>query len=270
MNRTQRQLIVLIAVFISTWLIFSYISENYFDNRDTKTIISIDSEEKLASAIHSIILSEYDTINLPLTNIALDSILMRLQKGIDSARYKYRFTVINSNQLNAFATLGGRIYIFKGLIEQSDNAEMLASVLAHEIGHIEHHDFEKRLVKNMAISTVVAVATGGNENLISELSKSLIGSSYDRQQEAYADNFALELLEKVNIDPSSLGVFFIKIKRLNNSNFDLEYFQSHPNTSSRIEDVVNYHTEDDFNEIKFDSLQWLNVINEVNKGTIIQ
>ncbi len=265
MSKANRQLIVLLAIFISAWLIFSYLSENYLDSKETKTIISVDNEEKLASAIHSIILSEYDTLNLPNTNIALDSILLRLQKGIDSARYNYSFTVINSNQLNAFATLGGRIYIFKGLIEQSDNAEMLASVLAHEIGHIEHHDFENRLIKNMAISTVIAVATGGNESLISELSKSLISSSYDRQQEAQADVFALNLLEKVNIDPASLGVFFIKINRINKSNIDLEYFQSHPNTDSRIQEVVDYHTDEDFYEIKFDSLQWINVVDEVKE-----
>jgi len=256
MSRTYRQLLVLVAIFISAWFAFSYISENYFADKETKTIISLESEEKLASAIHSIILSEFDTINSPAANIVLDSILLRLQKGIDSARYTYNFTIIDNEQLNAFATLGGRIYIFKGLIEHSDNAEMLASVLAHEIGHIEHHDFENRLAKNIAISTVIAVATGGNETLISELSKSVLGSSYDRQQEAHADKFAMQLLEKVNIDPSALGVFFIKIKRLDNSSLDLEYFQSHPNTDSRIEKVANYRVDDDFNEIKFDSLQW--------------
>jgi len=270
MSRTNRQLLVLVAIFISAWLAFSYISESYFTDNKTKTIISLENEEKLASAIHTLVLNEYDTLYSPAANIVLDSILNRLQKGIDSARYTYNFTIIDNHQVNAFATLGGRIYIFKGLIEQSDNTEMLASVLAHEIGHIEHHDFENRLAKNIAISTIISVATGGNETLISELSKSVLGSSYDRRQEAQADKFALQLLEKVNIDPSALGVFFIKINRLNNSSRDLEYFQSHPNTDSRIEEVANYRLNDDFNEIKFDSLQWNAVADWCRNDVILQ
>ena len=57
---------------------------------------------------------------------------------------RYRFYVVNAEQVNAFAIPGGHVYVNRGLVEHTDDMAELAGVLAHEIGHVvERHSVEQ-------------------------------------------------------------------------------------------------------------------------------
>ena len=69
-------------------------------------------------------------------NNYINQIGQRLAKTSNRPDIPYRFQVVDDDSINAFATMGGYVYVNKGLIEASDNEAELASVIGHEIGHI--------------------------------------------------------------------------------------------------------------------------------------
>ena len=59
-------------------------------------------------------------------------------------RLTYTFYVVNTREANAFAVPGGHVYVYRGLVERTQNASELAGVLGHEVAHVaERHSIEQ-------------------------------------------------------------------------------------------------------------------------------
>ena len=61
---------------------------------------------------------------------------------------------------NAFALPGGKVYLFNGLLAKADNADEIAGVLAHELGHLKHRDSMRRLIHNGGTSFLIGLLFG--------------------------------------------------------------------------------------------------------------
>src|SRR5690606_24136018 len=117
--------------------------------------------------------------------------------------------VVGRNEsVNAFALPGGNIVILSGLLEFSENPEEVAAVLAHEMAHVEKRHVVDRLLKEFGMQVVFGVLTGGDLVVLSEISRTVTSTFFDRRQEEEADEFALELLHRCNISPRALGTLF--------------------------------------------------------------
>lgn len=98
---------------------------------------------------------------------------------------------VSDPTVNALATFGGHIVVFKGLLERLESEDALAAVLAHEIGHIKNRDMLKGLIRAVSLS-LMAGAVGsagpstGLENAVGQIGL----MSYSRSQEAGADRLA--------------------------------------------------------------------------------
>src|SRR4030095_4424348 len=66
----------------------------------------------------------------------VDSVGQRLARNSQRPNIPWRFYVVDDKSINAFATLGGRVYVHTGLLAATQSEAQLASVLGHEIGHI--------------------------------------------------------------------------------------------------------------------------------------
>lgn len=257
-------MMIMVLIFLAGWGIFAFVSYLNRDAFDDGKILSSSKEEKTATAIHSLILNDFDTIYPVVTVEAIQQIFDRLEENIDSA-YNYQFYIVDSEMNNAFTTLNGNIYIMKGMIKFVDSPEILAAVIAHEMGHNQHHDFETRLSKNIGFAALEMIVTGGNSNLVSEVSKTLFSAKYDRYQEQAADNFAKELLIKSGIHPENLGILFLSLEREDDFDFPegTTIFMSHPHLKTRIEEAVNYELPEAF-EDKPLNIDWEKVKEEMN------
>ena len=105
----------------------------------------------------------------------------------------------DSDTVNAFATLGGNLVFFKGLIDQVESEDELAAVIGHEIAHIKLRHPIVALGKGITLATITAFATGASGSTAGEW---LIGSSvnlsllkFSRDQEAAADALAAKALQ---------------------------------------------------------------------------
>lgn len=249
-RRIIRDLVILLGVFGLIWLIFSL-----FTYPEDPILLSEEREQKLGEGYLDLILlnpmfGEFDN---PYVDSTVDVIGERLIGGLEDSQYTYNFLVFESEMINAFTVPGGNILISTGLISFCDTPEELASVMAHEMGHVEKRHVISRLVKEMSIEII----TSGDPFVMGEIAGQLTSTSFDRKQEEAADLFAAQLLEQSSIEPRTLATFFRKLEEENDHAL-MEHFEiisTHPNLSSRIRETLSYSPGEEF-EAAAITLDW--------------
>jgi predicted Zn-dependent protease len=223
---------------------------------DLNTALSIENEEKLGDLFKDLIAQQYRTSQGNAADTALQIVTGRLIQALDSTQYTYHFTIIKSEEINAFTIPGGNIYVFSGLVKFCKTPEELAAVLSHEIGHAENRHVVQKLAKELSMAAVVAILSGGDPSLVAKILQEIIGNSFGREQEEEADDFAIDLMEKASVDPISLAVFF---KRLNDQdlsyNKNLELIMTHPHNDKRIDKARRHKKKMGFESKPF-ALDW--------------
>jgi len=259
-SSTLRDLIILLAIgaalFVGGYFIVKQIGKS---DLDMSYEVSYEQEEKLGDLMKDLIWDEFKAVKDNAADSALRQITDRLVKALDSTHYRYEFTIIKNDQINAFTIPGGNIYVFSELMKVAETPEEVAAVLAHEIGHAENRHVVTKLIKELSITAIVGVLSGGDPSILTEVLTNIIGNTFSRAQEEEADKFALKLLEKAGISPKSLARFF---ERLNEKDLDydenLEILMTHPHNDKRIEQVRRYKTKNDFKPVPFD-IDWKKV-----------
>ena len=160
---------------------------------------------------------------------------------------KLHFRVINSPTVNAFALPNGEIVIYTGILEKMDNYTELAGLIGHEVAHVNSRHSMKMLCKNLAGYIFISALFADVNGIITVLAENAHGLntlSYSRAFEAEADEQAVYLMEQNNIDPQGIVSLFKMLEK--ESKYDnpfLEYMQTHPLTSHRIEKIQKIISE---------------------------
>ncbi|MBH8551513.1 M48 family metalloprotease [Nostocaceae cyanobacterium CENA357] len=164
-------------------------------------------------------------------NRYVEQIGRRVVANSDRPNLPATFQVVEDDAINAFATLGGYVYLNTGLIKAADNEAELASVIAHEWGHITG----KHLVKQMrqrAVASGVATATGLDRNQAVGIGVELaLNRPRSRQDEYDADQRGLRTLTRAGYAPSGMVSFMQKL--LKKSSVPT-FLSTHPATNDRI------------------------------------
>jgi beta-barrel assembly-enhancing protease len=250
--KTLRDFTILILIFGGIWAAFTYWPVTSFKT-DTETDLTFGQEDKLADIMKGQIENQYGIFEDSLVTANIDLVFQRVVSHLDSPKYTYHINLLESSEVNAFATFNGDVYLLTGLIKFAENPEEVAAVLAHEIAHHEKQHVQKKIVKELGLTVLLAIATGGDPGVISEIFKLVMSTKFDRGQEKEADAFAHKLLERSGIKPSHLATFFLRMKREKQElNTELEFISTHPANKDRIQDALEYKLGDDFQEISFD------------------
>lgn len=143
----------------------------------------------------------------------------------------YTFQVVDSDQVNAFATMGGYVYVTTGLMKAADNEAQLASVIGHEIGHIaSRHSLEQ--MREMAVAQGVISAAGIDQNAAVNIGVELaLRRPNSRQDEFEADQRGLSTLQQAGYAPKGMVDFMQKL--LNQGSLPT-FLSTHPAVSDRI------------------------------------
>lgn len=166
---------------------------------------------------------------------ALEAMTARLTEGTE-VRYDLNIAVFDHSMVNAFAAPGGQIVILRGLIDKAENADQVAAVLGHEIGHVEARDVTRNALRSAGsaglLSLVLGDFAGGGAAVV--IAEWTLNASYTREAEAAADVYALEMLENSGTDAEALAVFFDGLNDLERRTPKLpSYLASHPDTAER-------------------------------------
>ncbi|MGQ0829609.1 MAG: M48 family metallopeptidase [Bacteroidota bacterium] len=254
---------ILLVIFGLLWGAFALIPWGALFSGVADAGISIDQEEKLGKVLVENVMEAGEGSQQLLHNPALDSAMndinSRLLTSLGPTDYNYKIQVINNEEINAFTLPGGYIFINKGLISFCDSPEEVAAVLAHEIGHAEKRHVVDKLAKELGITILFSVLTGGDATLLHEVFKSATSTMFDREQEKEADAFSFPLMEKAHLNPQTMAVFFRKLTRKHGDAGEaMELLQTHPNNASRIKAALEYKAAQGFTAQNF-KIDWKRV-----------
>lgn len=254
-EKIYKELAILLIIFIGIWVVFIYVP---IMPEAPENALSIENEQQIGDLLIETYLEQADLLNDSLINSVVDKIHKRLISGLDSTDYDYRIYVVKDEDINAFASLGGNVVIFSGLLKYADSPEEVAAVLAHEIGHVEERHVVNKVVKELGITLLLSVLSGGDPGFTYEIIQQSISSVFDRKQESSADDYGLKLLENSQIHPNAMAAIFRKIRdKYSSSTYEtLELLSTHPNTNKRIKKSLEYKTDEKFEPKPFIDIDW--------------
>lgn len=164
-------------------------------------------------------------------NRYVNEIGQRLAATSDRPNLPFTFQVVDDDAVNAFATAGGFVYVNTGLLKRADNEAELASVIAHEIGHITGRHLVEQM-RRTAIAQGVSQAAGLDRNAAVQIGVELaLRRPRSRQAELQADRSGLRNLARAGYAQSAMISF---MKKLLSSGSPPEFLSTHPATSERI------------------------------------
>ncbi|MEO1116615.1 MAG: M48 family metallopeptidase [Pseudomonadota bacterium] len=182
------------------------------------------------------VLEEVDETDTAETR-ALSELLARLTQHWQSD-YRFRLRVSEDAAPNALAFPGGLIVVTRGLLDNVESENELAFVLAHELGHYRNRDHLRGLGRGAAISLVVGAMTSGGSGGFGFGIADIALRGFGREQETDADVFALGLVYAEYGHVGESWRFFERIQSAYGSgNAMLNYLETHPLPSSRIDDL---------------------------------
>ena len=148
--------------------------------------------------------------------------------------FPYQVALIDQDVQNAFATPGGFLYVYTGLVQTLETGDELAGVLGHEIAHAAQRHSTDQLTKQYGFSTLVSVLTGGDPGLLSQIAGSLLSLQFSRADEAEADARSVDYLCNTRYAANGAAGFFEMIQ---DSVQPPAFLSSHPNPGDRVEAI---------------------------------
>jgi len=168
----------------------------------------------------------------------IDAIIETLVKTLPESRYPFRVIVANNPTVNALATPGGSIVVFRGLLERTENAEELAGVLAHEIQHVMHRHSTKAILRQASAGVLMTALVGDVSAVVAfglQSARTLGDLRYSRQAELEADRDGARMLHAAAVDPAGMVSFFQAMQREEGTpRTATRYLSTHPAAADRL------------------------------------
>jgi predicted Zn-dependent protease len=173
----------------------------------------------------------------------------RLVAASEKPEQKYEVTILNSPAVNAFALPNGQLYITRGLLALANDKAELASVLAHEMGHViaRHAAIREDQARQAAlVSHVVSDVLSDPQMGALALAKSKLAlASFSRAQEFEADGIGVGISARAGFDPFGASRFLTDMQRnadLKSTGNDLhttsDFISNHPATPDRVRNAL--------------------------------
>lgn len=161
----------------------------------------------------------------------VNEIGQRLAANSDRPNIRYTFQVVDQNSINAFATMGGYVYVHRGLLTAADNEAQVAGVIGHEIGHIAGKH-ALRQMRQTAIQQGLLAAGGLDRSTAINLGVQVaLRLPNSRRDEYDADERGLRTMSRAGYAQSEMVAF---MRKLLNSASPPTFLANHPATSDRI------------------------------------
>ncbi|MEL6864322.1 MAG: M48 family metallopeptidase [Bacteroidota bacterium] len=151
-------------------------------------------------------------------------------------KFKWQVKIIDDpNTLNAFATPGGYIYVYTGLIKYLDSEDQLAGVMGHEIAHSDRRHSTKQMTKTVGLA-LLAEAALGQRAAIKQIVQGLLSLKFSRAHESESDEYSVIYLCETGYNPTGAAGFFRKISTRGSGGIP-EFFSTHPNPNNRVAEI---------------------------------
>ena len=230
---------------------------NPVSGKQDLVLLSEQDEIALGRQTNQEVLKEYSVYD---ENPALQKYVQEVGNKLAANSHRsnliYRFTVLDSKEVNAFALPGGYIYITRGLLAYLKSEAELAAVLGHEIGHVTARhsvrQYSATQLANIGITLGAIFIPGMNQatNQLAQMFGAALLRGYGREHELEADRLGAEYLARTNYNPNAMldvigvlkdqEVFETEVAKTEGREPRIYHgvFATHPDNDTRLQEVV--------------------------------
>jgi predicted Zn-dependent protease len=220
-------------------------------------------------AVGNELAKQYSTDDAKLTaeELALDNYVRRVGNAVASHAHRhlpYSFHLLqNRSMINAFSLPGGQIYVGEGMLEVMDSEDELASILGHEIEHVDHYHCAERVQVEAKLRNLNLGAIGA----LVQIPLSVWEAGYNKDEELEADREGMRVAVLAGYSPYGAVTMFEKLAKMQKEYIihaqspeeelselaiqSLEgYFRSHPQPSERLAQANNVIAQEGWQDRK--------------------
>jgi predicted Zn-dependent protease len=218
--------------------------------------ITIKEEEEMSRQMMAMIYKYLNVIDDAVLVPYVNKIGYRILETLPKQPFKYQFHVIDEDVYNAFATPGGHIFIYTGLLNAMETEEELAGIMGHEVAHVYCRHLSQKIErsKKIRMATIAGAVAGallgmggaGEAGTAVSMGSTAAGQSaelaYSRENEMQADQFGVKFLTKANYSADGLLQILKKIrgKTWFGSDQIPTYLMTHPAVEDRIAFITSW------------------------------
>jgi predicted Zn-dependent protease len=168
------------------------------------------------------------------------------QANKDRQGVQWKVNVIDDPKtVNAFATPGGYLYVYTGLLLAADNEAEVAGVMGHEAGHVVGRHSAQAMMLQYGEQAVIDAALGKNTGTVTQIAASLAGTgaglAFSRSNETEADELGAKYTSAVGYDPHALQTFFQKLAAQEGKTPGVfKWLSTHPPSAERAQHINAY------------------------------
>ncbi|HEV3090229.1 MAG TPA: M48 family metalloprotease [Candidatus Cybelea sp.] len=180
----------------------------------------------------------------PLLNAYVAGVAGNLWGQVARKDVPYSVKIIKDDQVNSFATMGGFVYVYEGLIDFVQSDDELASVIGHETGHIERRHVLTTNSKAEILNLLFGIASIFSPILyeFGGLAEAGLMAKVSREDEIQADRYGLQLMARAGYDPDSEVTMMAHLAVLQEEHSDAvsKYLEDHPDPQARVAHLMGY------------------------------
>ncbi|BDA80804.1 hypothetical protein LPTSP3_g37340 [Leptospira kobayashii] len=203
--------------------------------------VSSDTEQevKVGRALAARLIQKYNLVKEEELTKYINRVGTRIANNSSRGDLNFRFGILDSNEINAFACPGGFIFLTKGSLHQIASEAELAGVLSHEIGHVvlfHNGSFEKmnvflEIVTGMLGPSGGEVISAATSATLDELEKQFFETGRDISFEWEADEAGVILAAQSGYPANGLGDYLGRLTKAPNAK---QLTHTHPDTATRV------------------------------------
>ncbi len=180
----------------------------------------------------------------PLLNAYVSGVAENLWGQVARKDVPYSIKIIKDDDINSFATMGGFVYVYEGLVDFVQSDDELASVIGHETGHIERRHVITENSKAQILNILFGIASIFSPLIYNfgGLAEAGLMAKVSRENEIQADRYGLQLMSRAGYDPDSMVTMMAHLGIEGDEHDDLvsKYLQDHPDPNARVSHLLGY------------------------------
>ncbi|WP_411821440.1 M48 family metalloprotease [Leptospira sp. 'Mane'] len=204
-------------------------------------------EVKVGRALAARLIQKYGLVKEEEFTKYINRVGTKIADNSSRGDLNFRFGILDSDEINAFACPGGFIFLTKGSLRQIASEAELAGVLSHEIGHIvlfHNGSFEKmnvflEIVTGMLGPSGGEVISAATSATLDELEKQFFETGRDISFEWDADEAGVMLAAQSGYPPNGLGDYLARLSKVPNAK---QLTHTHPDTATRVAKLAKVET----------------------------
>jgi len=219
-----------------------------YTGRSQLNLLPEGSELQMGRQAYAEVLRQSAINRDPVANGQLEGVGRRIAAATGRTDFQWRFTLIESQEANAFCLPGGQVAVYTGILPITQDEAGLAVVLGHEISHAIAHHGAERISQSLLIQTGLAatqIALANRDPATMRQVTSLLGAGaavgvmlpWSRAQESEADHLGLIFMAKAGYDPHAAVAFWQRMTQAAKGRRPPEFLSDHPSDETRVRQI---------------------------------